>query len=226
MKQSEQINELAEALAGAQAEMGAALKDAANPFFKSKYADLASVWDACRGPLTKHGLSIVQFPSTEYAGTPEVYEWTSKTGEKRTGVKVVCIVSVVTRLLHSSGQFLEHSVSTMLASGDAQAVGSAITYLRRYSLQSVAGVAPEDDDGNAASQKPSATSAATGTVKPPAGFEDWLIDLRATADEGVERLKAAWTNSRTEYRSFLTRQQPEVWEGLKDRAKQREAVGA
>jgi hypothetical protein len=67
-------------------------------------------------------------------------------GEKRYGVRVVCVVSVLTRITHASGQWMEDSVSTMLPTGDPQAVGSAITYLRRYALQSVAGVAPEDDD--------------------------------------------------------------------------------
>jgi hypothetical protein len=71
MTTSESINEIAAALAKAQSEMGGAVKDSANPFFKSKYADLSSVWDACRGPLTKNGLSVVQFPKTEYTGTPE-----------------------------------------------------------------------------------------------------------------------------------------------------------
>lgn len=150
MEMSPDIGLLAEALSKAQGEMGGAAKDSSNPFFNSKYADLASVWEACRKPLTKHGLSIVQFPLTSYEGTPEIYEWTSKRGETRTGIKIACTVSIVTRLLHESGQFLQESVSAMLPSADPQAVGSAITYLRRYALQSVAGVAPEDDDGEEA----------------------------------------------------------------------------
>jgi hypothetical protein len=92
----------------------------------------------------------VQFPNTEYNSEPESYEWTSKQGEKRYGVRVVCVVSVLTRLVHSSGQWMQDRVSTMLPTGDPQAVGSAVTYLRRYALQSVAGIAPEDDDGEAA----------------------------------------------------------------------------
>lgn len=156
IQQSESINELAGALSKAQSFIKGAVKDTSNPFFKSRYADLASVWEACREPLTTQGLSVVQMPATEFLGTPEVYEFQAKSGETRIGVKVACIVSVRTRLLHSSGQWLEETASCMLATGDPQAVGSAITYLRRYALQSVAGVAPEDDDGEEAMGRPTA----------------------------------------------------------------------
>lgn len=127
---SEEVGELAKALAQAQAEVETATKDRTNPHFGSKYADLASVWDACRKPLTKHGLSVVQLPVSD-------------------GAKV----GVVTTLLHSSGQWMRSSVYTTPEKQTAQALGSAITYLRRYSLAAVASVAPDDDDGNAASGK-------------------------------------------------------------------------
>lgn len=223
MTTSETINELAAALAKAQGEMGGALKDSANPFFKSKYADLSSVWEACRGPLSKHGLSIVQFPKTEYTGTPEPYEWTSKMGEKRYGVRVVCIVSVLTRLAHTSGQWLEDSVSTMLPTGDPQSVGSAITYLRRYALQSVAGVAPEDDDGEAAHGGSHTKQAPVQTPAPiaaPKGFQDWLIDLESTVQEGTPALERAWKASKAEYRQHLTTTAPAKWEQMKKAAAQ------
>lgn len=150
MKTSTDISELAAALSLAQAAMKGAIKDANNPFFNSKYADLGSVWEACRGPLTSNGLAVVQFPKCKSYGEPVPYEYEKK-GEKRMGVKVVYEVSVVTRLFHKSGQWIEDRVSSLLPHGDPQAVGSAITYLRRYALQSVAGIAPEDDDGNDAS---------------------------------------------------------------------------
>ena len=184
---SGQINELATALAKAQGEMGGAVKDSSNPFFRSKYADLASVWDACRAPLSKHGLSVVQFPNTEYAGAPEAYEWTAKqSGETRYGVRVVTTVSVVTRLLHASGQFLEDRVSTMLPTGDPQAVGSAITYLRRYALQAVVGIAPEDDDAEAVHgrgygvQAPIARGASEATPSEPNGGDSATSNYRTT----------------------------------------------
>lgn len=223
MTTSETINELATALAKAQGQMTGALKDAANPFFKSKYADLASVWDACRKPLADNGLAVVQFPNTTYQGEPMPYEWTSKMGETRYGVRVVCVVSVLTRLTHSSGQWIEDAVSTMLPTGDPQAVGSAITYLRRYALQSVAGVAPEDDDAEAAHSRPNGQAAGQAAkpqpvTLPPKGYEDWLTDLAAVADEGLLPLQAAWKTSNAAYRQHLTATNPQRWEALKKRA--------
>lgn len=196
---SDAINELATALSKAQGQMEGAKKDSANPFFRSKYADLASVWDACRRPLFDHGLSVVQFPTTEYQGTPEPYEWTSKTGETRHGVRVTCVVGVTTRLLHASGQWMEERVSTMLPTGDPQAVGSAITYLRRYSLQSVCGIAPEDDDGEGAMQRvQTATNsrAPERQSEPMAGAPVQVVSVtpRPTKKPGVTRFEVALSN--------------------------------
>jgi len=130
--QSEHINDLAAALVKAQAAMKPAIKDATNPHFKSKYADLAAIWDACRDALTSNGLSVVQMP-------------TDSAEPNR--------VALVTMLLHTSGQYLSTTVSTKLTQETAQGVGSALTYLRRYALAAMVGiVADEDDDGNAASQ--------------------------------------------------------------------------
>lgn len=216
---SEQINELAAALAKAQAAMSGAVKDSSNPFFKSKYADLASVWDACRGPLTANGLSVMQFPQTEYDGTPEIYEWQSRAGETRMGVKVLCTVHVVTRLLHVSGQWIEGSVSAMLASADPQAVGSAITYLRRYSLQSVVGVAPEDDDAEAAQERQPTRNATVQHELPPHGYVNWLHDIEAVVPEGFSALEAAWKASPPAFREYLTRTDRPKLDGMKKAAK-------
>lgn len=152
MTHSEQINELALALSLAQSEIEGAAKDADNPFFRSKYADLASVWGACRAPLTKHGLAVIQSPEVATTGTPEVYTWTSKSGEERAGIRAITEVSVITKLTHKSGQWIEGRVSVLIPDASPQPVGSAITYLRRYALQSIAGVAPEDDDAEGATQ--------------------------------------------------------------------------
>jgi len=129
MNQSEQLNELAAALSKAQGQIEGAKKDSANPFFKSKYADLASVWEACRKPLTENGLSIIQCPEESENG-----------------------IAIETMLLHSSGQWKSSRYSMPVSKVDAQAVGSAITYGRRYALSAMVGVAPEDDDGNAAAK--------------------------------------------------------------------------
>jgi len=127
MNQSESITELAVALCAAQSEMGGALKDSSNPFFKSKYADLGSVVKAIKEPFTKHGLAYVQFPYSDERG-----------------------VGVVTRLLHTSGQWLESSFTLPMIKADPQAAGAAITYARRYALQSMAGIPTADDDAESA----------------------------------------------------------------------------
>ena len=130
MKHSESIAALAGALAKAQLQIEPASKNATNPHFRSHYADLASIWDACRGPLNTNGLSIVQFPCDGDVG--------------RTGL--------CTMLLHSSGEYISEVVTTRSQKDDPQGLGSALTYLRRYALAAVVGVtAREDDDGNAAS---------------------------------------------------------------------------
>lgn len=128
--QSDNIGELAKALAAAQGEMSAAAKDATNPHFKTRYADLASIMDACRGPLTKHGLSVVQLPGRGDDGT----------------------VTLTTMLMHASGQHIGSTVGARPAQENPQVVGSILTYLRRYALASVVGVVSDDDDGEAASQ--------------------------------------------------------------------------
>jgi len=128
---SEPANELFAALSKAQGEITAASKDANNPFFKSKYADLASVWDACRAPLSKNGICVVQIPSAD--------------GQ---------LVTVTTILGHASGQKIVGELSGSAKAADPQSVGSVVTYLRRYSLSAMVSVAPEDDDGNAGTGKP------------------------------------------------------------------------
>ena len=129
MQRSESINELAAALAKAQGQMSGAKRDSENPFFKSKYADLQSVWDACRFPLSSNGLAIVQLPRFTEQG-----------------------VEVETSLVHSSGQMISETLAVPVSKQDAQGVGSAITYARRYALAAFVGVCPEDDDGNAAAE--------------------------------------------------------------------------
>lgn len=121
------LGALATALAKAQGQITVAAKDAENPHFKTRYADLASVWEACRGPLSANGLSVVQTPTTQ-------------NGE----------VTLRTRLLHSSGEWIESSLTMRPQQATPQGIGSCITYARRYALSAMVGVAPDDDDGNAA----------------------------------------------------------------------------
>lgn len=195
MEQSEAINELAAALAKAQGQMSGAIKDAANPFFKSKYADLASVWDACRKPLSDHGLSLVQSPSAD-------------------GLRV----SVETLLLHTSGQWIKGIVSVSAKEDSPQAVGSCITYLRRYALQSFAGVAPEDDDAEAAEGRAKGNGVKAVASPTPPGFDEWFLDLAAVASEGTFGLQTTWKASKAVYRQHLTTTNPKGWADLKRKA--------
>lgn len=128
MYQSEQINELDLALSKAQGEIFPAIKDTTNPFFKSKYADLSSVWNVCRTPLSKNGLAIIQ-TTREENGKP----------------------ILVTTLVHSSGQWIELHTPILTTKNDAQGFGAAMTYMRRYSLSAMVGICQEDDDGNTSS---------------------------------------------------------------------------
>lgn len=127
--QSAELNELAKALATAQLTIEGASKDAKNPFFKSSYADLASVWNACHSHLNNNGLAVIQ--------TLE-----------ESGDKIV----VVSTLIHSSGQWMKSRLPIAPKGNDAQSIGSAITYARRYTLAALVGVCPvnEDDDGEKA----------------------------------------------------------------------------
>lgn len=116
------------ALAKAQGQMGPALKDSNNPAFKSKFASLASVIEACR-PLSDNGIAYTQHTSAQGRA-----------------------VSVCTMLRHASGQVLDCGVMTAAAKDESpQSIGSVLTYLRRYSLMAAVGLAADDDDGNAAS---------------------------------------------------------------------------
>ena len=141
---SEAINEVAEALSLAQADIKGAVKDSSNPFFKSKYADLATVWDACRPQLTTHGLSVAQLPTTTSALDSETGAYLDRLG-------------LTTVLLHRSGQWLSSTMYVQPKDAGAQAAGSALTYMRRYMLSALAGVPQIDDDGEAAEKRPPST---------------------------------------------------------------------
>jgi hypothetical protein len=131
MKMSDTIAEIATALAKAQGMMEDASKDALNPHFKSKYADLAAVRAVIREPLAVNDLALVQ-PARLYDGE----------------------VEVETMLLHKSGEYLAETLRMPVGKRDAHGVGSAISYARRYGLMSLLGLAADDDDGNAAVERP------------------------------------------------------------------------
>jgi len=137
------LNELADALSKAQAEMKPALKDASNPFFKSKYATLESCWDAIRGPLTKNGLSIVQ---------------TTDLVDGRLVIR--------TTLLHKSGQSISGVYPIFAKDESPQSMGSGMSYARRYALSALVGLTTDDDDAEAAQPRAPQTSRATVTTQP------------------------------------------------------------
>ena len=130
MNKSDTIASLAAALNKAQAEMSGAKKSAKNPFFKSNYANLEEVINCVKEPFADNGLSFVQFPIS---------------GDGVAGVETI--------IMHESGEFISGEFLLKCSKNDPQGMGSAITYARRYGLQSACGVPSEDDDGNAASAK-------------------------------------------------------------------------
>ena len=127
--QSDSIGALAAALSKAQADITGALKDSSNPFFKSKYADLASCWDACRKQLAANNLAVIQ---TIYV------HWES--GQ----------TMLATTLVHSSGEWIRSDLPVLAKDLSPQAQGSGITYARRYALAAIVGLAQIDDDAEAA----------------------------------------------------------------------------
>lgn len=151
MNRSENITDLVTALAIAQGQITGALKDSDNPFFSSKYADLAACWDVARKPLSENGLSIVQ---TTERGKPVTIEWETKnekTGEVTTYKVDTEELIVVTTLFHSSGQWISSELPMIPRDASPQGMGSALTYGRRYGLCPLIGIAQVDDDGNQAS---------------------------------------------------------------------------
>jgi hypothetical protein len=129
VNQSEQIGELAKALSKAQGEIEGAIEKSDNPFFKSKYADLHTVMKSCKQQLADNGLSVVM---TYEVNNDKNY--------------------LVTRLLHSSGQWIKGEMLIPVAKPDAQSLGAATTYCRRFALSALVGISTFDDDGEEASK--------------------------------------------------------------------------
>ena len=132
MKTSDSIVRISLAFLKAQKQIGSAKKESVNPFFHSKYADLGAVMEACKEALNENEISVLQPVNT-----------------------VDGVSYVETYLLHSSGEcFVSSTKITAKSENDPQAQGSAITYARRYALQSILFIPSEDDDANSASRKP------------------------------------------------------------------------
>jgi hypothetical protein len=207
MKTSEQINEISTALSKCQAELKNPSKSSKNPFFKSNYANLDSVIEAVKGPAAKFGLS-----------------YASGVVENDKGMVLT------TRLMHSSGQWLEDQLPLIGKLDTMQAIGAAITYARRYSIQSLFGVTgEEDDDGNSVSQqpkqrqqpafvRPSAPRIEDDRKKVLGAFIQLGIDeegiskmirkpFESTSSDDISKLRAVYSqisSGKRTYESFLT----------------------
>lgn len=173
MEMSDKIDQLAAALAVAQATIGTAVKDSTNPHFRSSYADLLSVWRAANPVLAANDLSVSQLcePSTDGA-----------------------TVSVTTILMHKSGQWMRGTLTMRPVKADPQGIGSAITYARRYALAAAVGVCPEDDDGNAASSQAPPAADKPKPTKKPGPREQLLAAVKAwtgVADEDMPGMMAS-----------------------------------
>jgi hypothetical protein len=198
MQTSEQINEIAAAGAKAQAELRPALKDATNPHFSSKYADLAAVMEASR-VYARHGIAIWQDVQVTAEG-----------------------VAVLTRLTHASGQWLEFGpFAVPVSKRDAHGVGSAATYAKRYALCAALGIAAdEDDDGNAAARGTAHQTVAVDPPVAPGGFAAFAEFLLDSATGGTASLKAAWKSGTNSQRSHFDL----VYPGSLDKLKQQAAA--
>ena len=158
MNKSDTIGKLSPALVKAQAEMAGAKKSVKNDFFKSKYANLEEVIAVAKDALSNHGLCFLQFPIS---------------GEGTAGVETI--------ILHESGEYISNQFLLKCDKQTAQGMGSAITYARRYGLQSACGIPSEDDDGNAASAK-----------KPPMTAKDAASKLETA--KTVDDLVKVWNS--------------------------------
>jgi hypothetical protein len=186
MTTSDAIDQIATALAKAQASMKNAPLNKVNPHFKSKFADLASVRDTVIPALAANGIAVVQ--ALDLTG-PD-----ASSGQ-----------AVYTRLLHTSGQWIE-SLCPIPNGTDMQKMGSAITYARRYSLSAICGIAAdEDDDAESATSGTLKSEAVTTLNTEPTGqsYGDWLADIEAITAEGYDALLKAVSGSRKEYKDKL-----------------------
>lgn len=151
MQTSDSITAIMPALLKAQAAFAPAVKAKVNPHFKSKYVPLDAVLDAIAEPLRTHGIAILQPTAIIDARTV-----------------------LVTRLVHESGEWIEGRYPVHPVKADPQGEGSALTYARRYALMAIVGIAPEDDDGNAAVKATQREAATVTRITPTDGVWDAL----------------------------------------------------
>lgn len=175
---SNETTEIAKALCAFQHQIEGAPKDATNPFYKSKYADLESIWETIKEPLFKNGLSVTQTNSyiTLEGQTP--------------------MTTLVTTLWHTSGQWITGEMPLLLKNLDSQGQGSAITYARRYALAALLGIYQTDDDCESAVRPSMTTTAQAATWKdvPLKGTQSWSKSAELTADDWARVKKIGLDN--------------------------------
>jgi len=176
MEKSETIGKLTLALSKVQSQLRPAKENSKNPFFKSSYADLGSVWDSVRKLLAENELAVIQMP-TDVGG-------------------------LTTTLSHSSGEYMS-STMYIPSKEDAHGVGSAISYARRYALASIVGVVTGDDDGNMAvkGSSPKSTANSKSTSKPKLNDSQYKGMMKAIEDgkgSVVEQKMGGYTLTKTQ----------------------------
>lgn len=154
--------ELFAALSKAQAEIENASKNANNPHFRSKYADLAEVLTTIRDTFPRHGLSLIQSPSFDGS-----------------------MCHVITLVAHEKGGYLLSQASCVPAKSDAQGIGAATTYLRRYGASAMAGIAQEDDDGQSAAHNRKPAAVPTGKPQDGAWEQSEALGYDRSTLEGI-----------------------------------------
>ncbi len=172
MKTSESIINISAALVAAQADAVSAKFDSVNPHFRNRYASLAEVIDVMKPVLAKHGLSIIQLPEVSDTG-----------------------VVLTTRIVHSSGEWMESNYPIQPSKNDPQGWGSGITYARRYTAPGILFIASEeDDDGNAASAPAPSQKSEPQLVKPSAEVMKFVDSLRPQVESASSKdeLKEVW----------------------------------
>jgi hypothetical protein len=174
MKMSETITELAAALAAAQGQIDDASKASENPYFKSKYADLAAVRAVIREPLANNGLAIIQAPRTVQGGA-----------------------EVETMLVHKSGEYIAETLFMPAGKADPHGYASAITYARRIGIMSLLALASYDDDGN------TAVDSVKGQPEKKKPSADVMVAANNAAKEGTPALTAWWRSLSKEDRALI-----------------------
>lgn len=149
MKTSESIVKISKALVEFQGEMESVKKGAVNPFFHSKYADLASIIAAIKEPMVKHELAYLQdTPKYEHIGKIIKYDKKGNQGEH-----TQCIITLTTRIIHASGEWIESDCILGLDEWGPQEFGKLLSYARRYGLQAALGLSAEDDDAESGTDR-------------------------------------------------------------------------